>query len=83
MSRVYQNPPASTARRPPASRSPQRTTPSTSTTNRSITRSARAPTRARTMHTQPPRQERYDNNASSEDDRTNIQERTTHVGFVD
>jgi hypothetical protein len=35
------------------------------------------------MHTQPPRQERYDNNASSEDDRTNQQERTTHVGFVD
>ncbi len=83
MSRVYQNPPASTARRPPASRSPQRPTPSTSTTNRSITRGTRAPTRARTMHTQPPRQERYDNNASNEDDKTNQQERTTHVGFVD
>jgi hypothetical protein len=44
MSRVYQKPPASTDRRPPAARSPQRPTPSISTANRGVTRGARGMT---------------------------------------
>jgi hypothetical protein len=93
MSRVYHNPPTSTARRPPAARSSLRPTPPASTTNRptppastinrSMTRGARAPTRGRTMHTQPPRQERTDIDPYHDADRTKQQERTTHVGFVE
>ncbi|CAF0718181.1 unnamed protein product [Adineta steineri] len=84
MSRVYRVPPPSTARRPPAPRatgvSQRPTVPTTTTTSRGMNRGARAPVRGRTMHTQPVRPEVNHNNAHNQDDRTNLPERTTHVG---
>ncbi len=94
MSRVYQNPPARTARRtspqnppppPPTSitrgaRAPVRPTLHPTSTTRGV----RAPIRGRTMHTQPLQQKRNDDNEDdSVDNRTNQPERTVHVGFVD
>ena len=83
MSRVYQKQPGATARQPPASRPPIRSshpTPPTTSTNRG----ARAPTRSRSLHTQPPKQERPNHNLPNEDGRpAPQQERTIHNGFVD
>ncbi len=82
MSRVYQKQSAATARQPAANRPSLRPShpppPLTSST-----RGIRAPTRGRTMRTQPPRQERTDHNLSNEDNTPTQPERTTHVGFVD
>ncbi len=77
MSRVYQKPAASTTRRPPATRAPLQPPPShPPPPPTSTTRGARAPTRGRTMYTQPPRPERQDNEAAT----TNQPERTIQIG---
>ncbi|CAF4294921.1 unnamed protein product [Rotaria sp. Silwood2] len=96
MSRICRNPPASTTRRPPATRpteqsttrrSPatrptQQSTPSRSTTNQSVVRGARTSIRGRALHTQRPQQERNDNNPynDNENDETKQEQRTVHVG---
>ncbi|UJR31245.1 hypothetical protein I4U23_018747 [Adineta vaga] len=82
MSRVNRIPAASPTRRPPLSttRPSLRPTAPTSTSSRSMTRGIRPSARGGTMHSQLPRHERQDNDPYREVDRTNQQERTTHVG---
>ncbi|CAF1211764.1 unnamed protein product [Rotaria sordida] len=87
MSRVCRNPPASTTRRPPATRPTQQSIPSTSPTNQTITRGARTSIRGprtsirgRALHTQRPQQERNDYDPYNENDGTKQEQHTVHVG---